>query len=157
MPSKSPKSSKKGWLHPAILVRFDRETIWSGLNIIKHIFGEVSEVVSWTNKAVGHIYACYVVVGLTLLASEALLWVSLHLFVALKCCQCDSMQWSSFLFVPLTFSFKLDSCPVSAEVWFTVISVLTHTCQWTPKSMGYYRVWVLAELVPGPFFWSFKY
>jgi hypothetical protein len=30
----------------------------------------------------------------------------------------------------------------------TVDSVLTHTCQWTPKSMGYYRVWDLAELVP---------
>ena len=35
----------------------------------------------------------------------------------------------------------------------TVASVLTHTCRWTPKSMGYYRVWVLAELIPGPFFW----
>ena len=35
----------------------------------------------------------------------------------------------------------------------TVVSVLTHTCRWTPKSMGYYRVWVLAELVPDPFFW----
>lgn len=31
----------------------------------------------------------------------------------------------------------------------TVVSVLTHTCWWSPKSMGYYRVWVLAELVPG--------
>ena len=36
----------------------------------------------------------------------------------------------------------------------TVASVLTHTCRWTPKSMGYYRVWVLAELPPGPFFGS---
>ena len=38
----------------------------------------------------------------------------------------------------------------------TVASVLTHTCRWTPKSMGYYRVWVLAELVPGPFFVSYN-
>jgi hypothetical protein len=30
-----------------------------------------------------------------------------------------------------------------------VVSVLTHACPWSPKSMGYYRVWVLAELVPG--------
>ena len=33
---------------------WQRETIWSGLNIIKFIFGEVSEVVSRTNKPGGH-------------------------------------------------------------------------------------------------------
>ena len=38
----------------------------------------------------------------------------------------------------------------------TVVSVLTHTCRWTPKSMGYHRVLVLAEFVPGPFFGSYN-
>ena len=52
--SKAPTSSKKDLLHPAILVRFDTGKLSKVLNIIKYIFSEVAEVVSRTNKAVGH-------------------------------------------------------------------------------------------------------
>ena len=42
------------------------------------------------------------------------------------------------------------------------VIIVTHVVTWfyanrTPKSMGYYRVWVLAEVVPGPFFGPYKY
>ena len=52
-------------------------------------------------------------------------------------------------------SFTVFARSLWRAIWGTVASVLTHTCRWTPKSMGYYRVWVLAELVPGPFFVSY--
>ncbi len=32
---------------------------------------------------------------------------------------------------------------------YTVASVITHTLQWTPEAMGYYRVWVVAEVIVG--------
>ena len=47
-------SSKKDFLHPAIPVTFDNGKLSKLLNIIKYILSEVAEVVSRTNKAVGH-------------------------------------------------------------------------------------------------------
>ena len=47
-------SSKKDFLHWAIPVRFDNRILSKVLNMIKYILSEVAEVVSRTNRAVGH-------------------------------------------------------------------------------------------------------
>jgi hypothetical protein len=70
------------------------------------------------------LHARYVVVGFTLLRSEALPWVSLHLFVV-------SVTQAPFSLTPssvMSFSFKLDGCPASAEVSSGSQSYLSPAC-----------------------------